>query len=142
MSNMLGRSKIFLRQSKDCLNKIAEDDCNMDIACFNAHQALELLLKHIIESYGLQAPKTHMIDDLLVYAETGGFKYSDSDSLKNLAWEVNKWETVSRYGSGIKTTTDKIKQVYVHIQKIENEFLEDINKNSFSNLKSLSSKIN
>ena len=123
MSTLLGRSNVSFEMSKDALSKVTMDDNYMDWACFHAHQSLELLLKHIIESNGMQSPKTHSIDDLLVYAKTSGFSYSDAEELSNLSYEINKWETTSRYGKGIKTTVNKVQVVYKHIDKIRDEFL-------------------
>lgn len=123
MSDMLGRSNVVLEISQNCLKHITEDDAYMDMACFNAQQALELLLKHIIECNGIQAPKTHDIDDLIIYAETAGFKYSRVDELKGIADTISKWETKSRYGSGIVTTKEKLNKVYKHILDIRDEFL-------------------
>lgn len=111
-----------------CISKISEDDSYLDLTCFNVHQSLELLLKYIIESLGYQAPKTHAIDDLLEYTRSFGFEYSRFDELQALTYEVNKWETTSRYGSGIKTTISKVNVILNHIDQIKKEFgtiLED-----------------
>ena len=122
MSDMLGRSNVCLRVSRDCLNRVADDDSNLDIACFNAQQSLESLLKYIIETNGMQAPKTHDIDELLVYARSSGFTYSDENRLMEMSYKISKWETTSRYGQGIKTTANSLEAVYSHIEKIREEF--------------------
>lgn len=142
MSDMLGRSKSFLMLSKTAMSNISSDDSNMDTACFCAHQALELLLKYIIEVNGMQPPKTHEIDTLLTYAKSSGFDYSKYDDLYNFADKLNKWETSSRYGSGILTNVEALKKAYNFIEEILSEFMKGKEEDSqkFSTLKSLKDK--
>lgn len=130
MSNLFSRSEVALEISKDLSKKITLDNSYLDWACFNAHQSLELLLKHIIEIGGLQSPRTHAIDDLIVFCKEAGFTYSRFDELNNLAYEINRWETTTRYGKGVKTTINKLNVVYEHISKIKEEFITYESKSS------------
>lgn len=124
MGNMLGRSYVFRENAIQNMGKVADDECYMDVACFNMQQSLELLLKFIIEDRGMQAPKTHDICDLLVFVKTAGFVYSKYDALYEMGDTLTKWETRSRYGSGIISTIEKLRDVYKHIVQLEDEYKE------------------
>ena len=130
MSNLFSRSEVALEISKDLSKKITLDNSYLDWACFNAHQSLELLLKYIIETGGLQSPKTHAINDLIIFCKETGFTYSRFNELNNLAYDINKWETKTRCGEGVKVNIDELNIVYEHISKIKEEFITYENKSS------------
>lgn len=45
MSTMYNRSLVMFEQSKNALGKIADDNAYLDVACFEAQQAIEFLMK-------------------------------------------------------------------------------------------------
>ena len=53
MSTMYSRSVVMIEQSKMALQKVAEDEAYLDIACFETQQAIEFLLKVILFEFGL-----------------------------------------------------------------------------------------
>lgn len=53
MGTMYSRSVVMLRQSKDALKRVTEDDAYLDAACFETQQALEFLMKAILLENGV-----------------------------------------------------------------------------------------
>lgn len=141
MSTMLGKSFVCLEISQKCLDKVSLDDSYMDIACFHAYLSLELLIKFVMESCGVQSSKNTTMDDLLTYLDTVGFQYSRAEELRDLALSINSWRNPSEYGSGIKTTINKVQIVYDHINRMNKEFDEFSNKDVAKQLDAATSDI-
>ncbi len=75
MSTMYNRSLVMFEQSKNALGKIANDDAYLDVACFEAQQAIEFLMKAILMEYGIPYNRTHDIRYLLnLLIETRQYK--------------------------------------------------------------------
>ena len=53
MSTMYSRSLVMLEQSKLALSKVSIDDAYLDVACFEAQQAIEFLMKAILIDNGI-----------------------------------------------------------------------------------------
>ncbi len=72
---MYNRSLVMFEQSKNALGKIANDDAYLDVACFEAQQAIEFLMKAILMEYGIPYNRTHDIRYLLnLLIETRQYK--------------------------------------------------------------------
>lgn len=48
----------MLEQSKTALSKVGEDDAFLDVACFEAQQAVEFLLKAVLLDNGIAYDKS------------------------------------------------------------------------------------
>lgn len=48
MSTMSSRAVAMFEQSKNALGRVGEDDAYLDVACFEAQQAIEFLIKAIL----------------------------------------------------------------------------------------------
>lgn len=57
MSTMYSRSVAMLQQSKNALTKVSEDDAYLDVACFEAQQAIEFLMKANLLENGIPYDK-------------------------------------------------------------------------------------
>ena len=65
----------MFEQSKNALGKIANDDAYLDVACFEAQQAIEFLMNAILIEYGIPYNRTHDIRYLLnLLIETRQYK--------------------------------------------------------------------
>lgn len=63
MSTMYSRSVAMLRQAKNAILSVSEDDAFLDVACFETQQAVEFLIKAIylrMESHMI----SHMISGI------------------------------------------------------------------------------
>lgn len=112
MSNLYDRCRVRLESSKNLLKKVSEDDAYLDSAAFDAQQSLEFMLKFIMSERNIQYPKTHSILLLYKYLSAAGFTFDDEGRLLVYADAITEWETESRYGQGVKTTVQFIKECH------------------------------
>ncbi len=79
----------------------------MDVACFEAQQALEFLMKAILIEYGTPYNRTHDIRYLFKLISEAGFNFEKEDSLELLSDTITNWEEGSRYGKGVENASTK-----------------------------------
>ena len=119
----------MITQAKDALKKISEDDAYLDIACFETQQALEFLIKEILNEKGIPYPKSHDIGFLLSLLAETGFTFEGFEPLVLLSGTVTDWEENSRYGKGIRTSADTVRRVQRLYDSMNAAFLEMQEKN-------------
>ena len=120
MSTMYSRSLVMLEQSKLALSKVSIDDAYLDVACFEAQQAIEFLMKAILIDNGIPYNKSHDIRYLLDLLDNTSFGFEKYEALDLIADTVTDWEEHSRYGKGIKTSVQTVQRVH-NIYKSMNE---------------------
>lgn len=92
MSTMSSRAVAMFEQSKNALGRVGEDDAYLDVACFEAQQAIEFLIKAILLEYGIAYNKSHDISYLLTLLRQTDFKFDKIDSLDLLSDTITDWE--------------------------------------------------
>lgn len=130
MSTMYSRSVAMLEQSKDALKKITEDDAYLDIACFEAQQALEFLMKAILLENGIAYSKSHDIRYLLSLLEEIRFSFASQEALELLSDTITDWEEGSRYGKGVRTTAQTVRRVHNIYKSMNEAFLATQERNN------------
>ena len=120
----------MLQQSKNALTKTADDDAYLDVACFEAQQSLEFLMKAILLENGIPYDKSHDIRYLLSLMEGIGFEFERQDSLELLADTITDWEEGSRYGKGVRTTEQTVRRVHNVYNSMNEAFLLTQEKNN------------
>ena len=120
MSTMYSRSVAMFEQSKKALECVSLDEAYMDVACFETQQAIEFLIKAILQENGVEYSKSHDIRYLLELLESINFTFDKMDVLDMLADTITDWEENSRYGKGIRTTVQTIQRIH-NIYKSMNE---------------------
>ena len=120
----------MLQQSKNALTKTADDDAYLDVACFEAQQSLEFLMKAILLENGIPYDKSHDIRYLLSLMEGIGFEFERQDSLELLADTITDWEEGSRYGKGVRTTEQTVRRVHNIYNSMNEAFLLTQEKNN------------
>lgn len=111
MSKMYNRANVAMDLANVALNKVADDDAYLDLACFNTQQAVEFLIKAILEENGKAYDKTHNIRYLLELLKDISFVFDKMEELENISDTVTQWEEKSRYGKGVKTMVQTVKRV-------------------------------
>jgi len=111
MSKMYNRANVAMDLANVALNKVADDDAYLDLACFNTQQAVEFLIKAILEENGKAYDKTHNIRYLLELLKDTSFVFDKMEELENISDTVTQWEEKSRYGKGVKTMVQTVKRV-------------------------------
>ena len=132
MSTMYSRSFVMLEQSKDALGKVADDDAYLDAACFETQQAVEFLIKAILLENGVAYTKSHDIRYLSNLLKDNGFEFDKFDALELLADTITDWEEESRYGKGVRTTTQTVQRVHNIYKSMNDAFLKTQEQNNAS----------
>jgi HEPN domain-containing protein len=130
MSTMYSRSVAMFEQSKNALGKVSVDDAYLDVSCFETQQALEFLIKAILQENGIVYGKTHDIRYLLGLMEEIPFTFEKIESLDLLADTITDWEESSRYGKGVRTTVQTIQRIHNIYQSLNSAFLDTQEKNN------------
>jgi HEPN domain-containing protein len=123
----------MLQQSKNALTRAQEDEAFLDVACFEAQQAIEFLIKAILLENGVAYSKSHDIRYLLSHLEEINFVFEKMDSLNLLSDTITDWEESSRYGKGVRTTVQTVQRVHNIYESMNEAFLKTQEKNN-SNL--------
>ena len=124
MSTMYSRSVAMLRQAKNAILSVSEDDAFLDVACFETQQAVEFLIKAILLENGIPYDKSHDIRYLLVLLEEIPFTFEKQEALELLASTITDWEESSRYGKGVRTTVQTIQRVHNIYESMNQAFLK------------------
>lgn len=124
MSTMYSRSLVMLEQSKTALSKVGEDDAFLDVACFEAQQAVEFLLKAVLLDNGIAYDKSHDIRYLLSLLDDTDFTFDKYDALDLLADTITDWEEHSRYGKGVRTSVQTVQRVHNIYKSINEAYLK------------------
>ena len=102
---LLDKAKANLYTSS-LLLKTTTDEAVICIAAYHNQQAVELSIKHVLESSGIRYPKTHSIEDLLDLVPEQYCKIKDI--VGDLAYLLTTWESKTRYIKGYKTELNRV----------------------------------
>lgn len=105
------------------------DDLYLNNACFACQQALEYLLKGILQYFDIdfcQSGKDgHNIKNLLnLILDNTPINFESKDKLLKLSDTISKWETQGRYTLGIKIKMDTLRNIKNIYKEIEDNFSE------------------
>jgi HEPN domain-containing protein len=114
----------MLRQAKNALLSVSEDDAYLDVACFETQQAVEFLIKAVLLENGVPYDKSHDIRYLVTLLDNIQFSFEKKDSLELLASTITDWEESSRYGKGVRTTVQTIQRVHNIYESMNKAFLK------------------
>lgn len=118
MSKLLSRSKISLEHAKTDYLKINTNDCYMDSCCFHLQQAIEFLLKGIVEMNGAAYAENHDVRANLNILNRIGVEIPCEKELRVLASTLYSWETESRYKDSFIAATKDIDEVFEIAEKL------------------------
>jgi len=123
MSKMYNRANVAMDLANMALNKVADDDAYLDLACFNTQQGMEFLIKAILEENGRVYDKTHNIRYLLELLKDIGFVFDKMEELENISDTITQWEEKSRYGKGVKTMVQTVRKVHNMYNSLNEAYL-------------------
>lgn len=127
MSKLLSRSKISLEHAKTDYLKINTNDCYIDSCCFHLQQAIEFLLKGIVEMNGAAYAENHDVRANLNILNRIGVEIPCEKELRVLASTLYSWETESRYKDSFIAATKDIDEVFEIAEKLSNYTFSLIN---------------
>jgi HEPN domain-containing protein len=122
----------MLKQSKNALLCVPEDDAYLDVACFETQQAVEFLIKAILLENGIPYSNSHDIRYLLSLLESISFEFDKKEALDLLSDTITDWEEGSRYGKGVRTTVQTVQRVHNIYKSLNDAFLNTQDKNQNS----------
>ncbi len=131
---MYKRSKVMLKNAEANLNDAKQgqalDDAFFDIACYDAQQAVEFILKSILLLSEVDFPtkgnEGHNILALYdLVNEKTTFEFEKGADLEMLATTITMWEAKGRYHLGIRTKEDTVRRV-LNIYKAIDEKLSEL----------------
>lgn len=126
MSKLLSRSKISLEHAKSDYAKIDSHDCYLDSCCFHLQQAIEFLLKAIVEMNGAQYAENHDIRANLNILNRLNVDIPCEKELRTMASTLYSWETESRYKEGFIAAVKDVDEVLAISKKLEEYALSKI----------------
>jgi len=112
MSKLLSRSKISLEHARTDYLKIDSNDCYLDSCCFHLQQAIEFLLKGIVEMNGERYAENHDIRANLNILNRINVAIPCEKELRNMASTLYSWETESRYKESFIAAIKDIDEVF------------------------------
>lgn len=130
MITMYNRAIAQYSQIDFCIGKISTNTAYLDLACFDAQQALEFLMKHILIEHGVQFKKTHNIGYLLDLLNSIGFNFDLKEDLSSIVDTITNWEQTSQYGSGVRTTINTVNRVKKIFDSMQQAYLAEQGKNN------------
>lgn len=122
MSKLLSRSKISLEHARTDYLKIDSNDCYLDSCCFHLQQAIEFLLKGIVEMNGERYAENHDIRANLNILNRINVAIPCEKELRNMASTLYSWETESRYKESFIAAIKDIDEVF-NIADILTEYI-------------------
>lgn len=130
MVTMYNRAIAQYSQIDFCIGKISANTAYLDLACFDAQQALEFLMKHILIEHGVQVKKTHNIGYLLDLLNSIGFNFDLKEDLSSIADTITNWEQTSQHGLGVRTTINTVNRVKKIFDSMQQAYLSEHGKNN------------
>lgn len=111
MVTMISRAIVKIKIVEFSLQHAQTDDAWLDIACYDTQQALEFAIKAYLLSRAVEFEHIHNIRYLLTLAEENGLEFEKSERAISIADTITSWEQDGRYGKGIRTTVNTIREV-------------------------------
>lgn len=137
MSNLYDRYAVSSTTARNLLDRVkSDDDANLAWAAFHAHQAIELLLRHILNCRGVRYQHTHDIGELIGLAVNSGFEFPNIDRAIMLSPNITAWYNESRYSDEISASAELVKSAIMVLSSLNYAYLESTKKVS-----SVSSKV-
>lgn len=107
MSDLCNKAIRDIKTVEWARSQLGTDEDFMDVACYHSQQAIEKLLKFIIEISGEDYPKTHDITRLCVVIETLP-NIALPDTLIMMSETLTLWEATSRCRDIFKATARQL----------------------------------
>ena len=118
MSKLYARAKVKLENALADYRKISNDDAYVDDCCYNLQQAIEMMLKYMVEMTGHNYVENHDIRAQINSLDAAGVQIPARDKLRSLAVTINEWETKSRYSNTFTALIDDINDAIAIAQKL------------------------
>ena len=106
---------LLTRASKDIwlarvgLNNLTGDEIEYDVIGYHVQQAVEKLMKFILNERGIRFRKDHFIEQLVEQFEDNGIEVPDWVEVNSVM--ITSWATVTRYGESLVVVKGKMIEI-------------------------------
>lgn len=101
----------------------AQDEDQLNSIGFHLQQSLEMALKYLLEQNGIEYPRTHDIDQLILLGKDAEIELWLTDYIEDHAEMFSQWESKSRYVLGYAIEPKKIdralKEVKAYLKSVK-----------------------
>lgn len=121
MSKLLSRAKVALENAEHNYKLVHEDDCFLDICCYNLQQSIEFSLKFLVEMTGQKYAENHDIRANINILNRVNYHISYETEIRNMASTLYSWETESRYKDSFVAVIADVEDAFVYAKAVLEE---------------------
>ena len=124
MSKLFSIAKINLDHAAYDYQRLSEDDCYLETCCFCLQQAIEFMLKGIVELNGAQYAENHDIRANLNILHRMEVSIPYEKELRTIANTLYQWETESRYKDSFIAAVADVEEAFVYARALK-DYIEE-----------------
>ena len=107
-----------------------EDEELINLVGYHLQQSIELSIKFILETNGVEYPSTHRIEDLIKIAKNNNVDLHINEYIKEHDALLTSWEANTRYIVGYLIELEKVDKAIVELESYFEELIKILNKKS------------
>lgn len=118
MSKLFSKAKLLFESAEYHYRHIADDDCHLDLCCYDLQQSIEFALKGIVELNGLDYAENHEIRSNLNILNRNQIEIPYEKELRLLANTLYQWETDSRYKDSFIAAIGDVDEAFIYAKAL------------------------
>lgn len=105
-ADLLDRASTDLWSARGLLQILTGDEFELDVIAYHTHQAVEKMMKYILNSHGIVFKKTHIIEELCEQFEESDLELPQWLDIN--APMITRWATETRYGDDLVAVKKRV----------------------------------
>ena len=122
---LLDKAKQNVNVAKMIFNSSRGDEIYLNYIGYILQQAVELAVKHGMECFGIEYPRIHDIEQLILKCKDEGIDIGITDYVDDHSEMFTQWEAKTRYIKNYRLESRKIEKALEEVPKL----IESIDKN-------------
>ena len=122
---LLDKAKQNVNVAKMIFNSSKGDEIYLNYIGYHLQQAVELAVKHGMECFGIEYPRTHDIEQLILKCKDEGIDIGVTDYVDDHSEMFTQWEAKTRYIKNYRLESRKIEKALEEVPKL----IESIDRN-------------
>lgn len=122
---LLDKAKQNVNVAKMIYNSSKGDEIYLNYIGYHLQQAVELAVKHGMECFGIEYPRTHDIEQLILKCKDEGIDIGVTDYVDDHSEMFTQWEAKTRYIKNYRLESRKIEKALEEVPKL----IESIDRN-------------
>lgn len=99
-----------LLSARILFDHVGDDEEQLNVIGYHLQQALELVLKYLLEQHGVEYPKTHDIEQLVRMGNDAHVDFHLPEYLEDHTEMFSQWEAKARYVLGYAIEARKVER--------------------------------